>query len=109
MTRNGYRSALAAGLAATFVAGVSGLAVQSFAQDASPPPAQDRSANQPQPQPSVPPAGPPQNGVVKPPDVDPKMAKAAPDVDPKMAHLPNPTPKPPAKPGEEPPTEVQPR
>jgi hypothetical protein len=34
------------------------------------------------------PSSPPKNGVVKPPDIDPKMAKPVPDVDPAMSNPP---------------------
>lgn len=38
----------------------------------------------PPPPPEAQPTGDPKNGVVKPPDVDPKMAKKVPDIDPAM-------------------------
>ena len=110
MTTKGLRPARGAGLAvALALIGASGFAATSFAQDNAAPSDRDKNSGQAQTQPSVPAAGPPQNGVIKPPEVDPKMAKAAPDVDPKMAKRPAPTTEPPAKPDEQPPAEVQPK
>lgn len=115
MNRTGLRPAMGVGLAVTLaLAGAPGFAVltfvvPSFAQDTSPPSARDKAPDQAQPQPSVPPAGPPQNGVIKPPDVDPKMTRAAPDVDPKMAKRPAPMTEPQEKPDQQPPVEAQPK
>ena len=63
------------------------------------------------PKPAAPPAdamptGDPKTGVLKPPDVDPKMAKAVPDVDPAMNNPPPGTTKAPA---DAPPAEAKPR
>ena len=63
------------------------------------------------PKPAAPPAeamptGDPKTGVLKPPDVDPKMAKAVPDVDPAMDNPPPGTTKAPA---DAPPAEAKPR
>ncbi len=63
------------------------------------------------PKPAAPPAdaaptGDPKTGVLKPPDVDPKMAKAVPDVDPAMDNPPPGTTK---VPSDAPPAEAKPR
>lgn len=91
---------------------VSGLSSTCYAQaansdvakhDVAPEPAPPRS---PAPADEALPSGNPQTGVLKPPDVDPKMAKPVPDVDPAMD---NPPPgKPPAPETSEPP-KVQPK
>jgi hypothetical protein len=52
------------------------------------------------------PTGDPKTGVLKPPDIDPKMAKAVPDVDPAMDNPPPGTTKAPA---DAPPAEAKPR
>jgi hypothetical protein len=56
--------------------------------------------------PEAKPIGDPKTGVLKPPDVDPKMAKTVPDVDPAMDNPPPGTTKAPA---DAPPAEAKPR
>ena len=58
------------------------------------------------PPPDAKPAGDPKSGVLKPPDVDPKMAKQVPDVDPGMTQ---PPPGKQSPPTDQPPPKVQPK
>jgi hypothetical protein len=58
------------------------------------------------PPPDVRPTGDPKTGVVKPPNVDPKMAKKVPDVDPGMTQ---PPPDKQSPPTDQPPPKVQPK
>ena len=91
-----------------------GLCHATYAQQASPdqipkpPPSTDKA----QP-PVAKPAGAPKSGVLKPPDVDPKMAKKVPDVDPGMTKPPPDKQSPPADkqapPSDQPPPKVQPK
>jgi hypothetical protein len=74
-------------LAALLLAGLS-IAAQAQQTPANPP-AHDKKTDDSTAKPSAPPAdampgGDPKSGVLKPPDVDPKMAKTVPDVDPAM-------------------------
>ena len=75
------------------------------------PPPHDKKMDGSDPNPPAPPAdaqpsGDPQSGVLKPPDVDPKMAKTVPDVDPAMD---KPPPGKPHAPDAADPPKVQPR
>jgi hypothetical protein len=85
-----------------------GLCHATYAQQASP----DQSQKNPQQQPKAPPPPPeaqpkgdPKTGVLKPPDVDPKMAKQVPDVDPAM----NQPPPDKQQPADQAPPKVQPK
>jgi hypothetical protein len=91
---------------------LTGLAVPAPAQQLpTDPPARDKKMDGSDPNPPAPPAdalpsGDPKSGVLKPPDVDPKMAKRVPDVDPAMDNPP-PGKIPPS--GEQSPPKIQPR
>jgi hypothetical protein len=66
----------------------------------------DETQKAPPPPPEAQPKGDPKTGMVKPPDVDPKMAKKVPDVDPGMTQPPPDKQSPPADQG---PPKVQPK
>lgn len=85
-----------------------GLSAPAHAQQTpSDPPAHDKkTANPPAPPADASPRGDPTTGVLKPPDVDPKMAKPVPDVDPAMI---NPPPGKPVAPDPSAPLKIQPR
>ena len=65
-----------------------GLCHASYAQQTSPDQTQTQPPKASPPPPEAKPTGDPKTGVVRPPDVDPKMAKKVPDVDPGMTQPP---------------------
>jgi hypothetical protein len=105
-SRNDRRIAAAALLSALLTCA---LCHAAYAQQASPDQTQktpDRMQKAPPPPPDARPSGDPKTGVLKPPDVDPKMAKKVPDVDPGMTKPPSDKPSPPA---DQSPPKVQPK
>jgi hypothetical protein len=103
-SRNDRKIAAAAFFAALLALGLchAAYAQQTSAdQTQKPPPATDKG-----PPPEAKPSGDPKTGVLKPPNVDPKMAKQVPDVDPGMTQ---PPPNKQSPPSDAPPPKVQPK